>query len=190
MDPEIREEEAPPRELRIQGIALFVTGGAFLALLALAFWTGRWFERQVSPPLQAASGRDRSGAVAKDEPKADDLTFFDTLGGGGRAAEPQREARPKPQSPEAAPAAPTAPVARGGPFFVQVFAGRDRRAAEEIVRSLRDRGYPVAVEGEREGQGALYKVRVGGYPERAEAQTVAEKLKREGQAGAWVTKQD
>ena len=50
------------------------------------------------------------------------------------------------------------------------------------------RGYPVSVEGEREGRGALFKVRVGGFGERGEAQAVAERLKREGQAGAWVTK--
>jgi cell division protein FtsN len=192
MDPEGRQEEAPAREVRIQGIALFVTGGVLLALLALAFWAGRWFERQVSP-MQPSSDRDRAGAVAKEEPRADDLTFFDTLGGGGRAAEPQREARPKPQvgePPEAAPDRPAAPPARGGPFVVQVFAGRDRRAAEEIVRALRDKGYPVSVEGEREGRGALFKVRVGGYADRTEAQSAAERLKREGQAGAWVTRRD
>jgi len=192
MDPEGRDGEAPPREVRIQGIALFVTGGVLIALLALAFWAGRWFERQVSPP-SASAGREPSGDAVKEDAKAEDLTFFDTLGGEGRAVEPQREVRPKPALAEASERAPEAAVSsvsppRGGPFFVQVFAGRDREAAGEIVRSLGGRGYPVSVEGEREGRGALFKVRVGGYRERAEAQVVAERLKREGQAGAWVTK--
>ncbi len=192
MDPEARDGEAPPREVRIQGIALFVTGGVLVALLTLVFWAGRWFERQVSPQA-ASAGREPSADATGDEAKAEDLTFFDTLGGGGRAAEPQREVRPKtvPAEPsERAPEVAASPVSppRGGPFFVQVFAGRDRKAAEEIVRSLGSHGYPVSVEGEREGRGALFKVRVGGYSERAEAQAVAERLKREGQAGAWVTK--
>ncbi len=186
MDPEPRDGEGPPREIRIQGIALFVTGGVLLALLVLAFWAGRWFERQMAPAAPAASRGTAQDAV-KEDSKADDLTFFDTLGG-GKTAEPQREARPKPAAAETA--APATPAARGGPFFVQVFAGRDRRAAEEIVRSLGSRGYPVSVEGEREGRGALFKVRVGGYGDRAEAQAVADRLKREGQAGAWVTKQE
>jgi cell division septation protein DedD len=189
MNPEARDETGVAREVRIQGPALFVAGGVLLALLALAFWAGRWFERQVSPP-PAAVGRDTPGHVAKDEPTADDVTFFDTLGGGGKAAEPQREARPKGPPAEPPSVAPATAVARGGPFFVQVFAGRDRQAAEEIVRSLGGRGYPVTVEGEREGRGALFKVRVGGYPDRAEAQTVADRLKREGEAGAWVTRRD
>ncbi len=189
MDPEPRDGEASPREVRIQGVALFVSGGVLIALLALAFWAGRWFERQVSAPA-APARHDVAGEAAKEETKAEDLTFFDTLGGGGRAAEPQREVRPKAPTSESAEPPPAAPASRQGPFFVQVFAGRDRRAAEEVVRALEGRGYPVSVEGEREGQGALFKVRVGGYRDRTEAQAVAERLKKEGQAGAWVTKQE
>ncbi|MBZ5639156.1 MAG: SPOR domain-containing protein [Acidobacteriia bacterium] len=187
MDPEVREEGGTARDVRIEGLALFVTGGAILALVVLAFWAGRWFERQVSPP--AAASRDASGRTAKDEPRADDVTFFDTLGS-GKAAEPQREAHTKTAPAEPPQVASPLAAARSGPFFVQVFAGRDRQAAEEIVRSLGGRGYPVAVEGEQEGRGTLFKVRVGGYPDRAEAQTVADRLKREGQAGAWVTRRD
>jgi len=187
MAPESRDEGAPAREFRIQGLALFVSGGALLALLVLAFWAGRWFERQVSPAPLGGS-REEAGNAAREEPRADDLTFFDTLGGPQGAAEPQREARAKASPAEPSPAEAAAPPVRGGPYFVQVFAGRDRGAAEEIVRTLRGHGYPVTVEGEREGRGALFKVRVGGYRDRAEAQAAADRLKREGQAGAWVTK--
>jgi DedD protein len=191
MEPEIRTDEAPGRELRIQGIALFVAGGALLALLFGAFWAGRWFERQMSPPARGVA-RDSVGNVAGEEPRADPLTFFDTLSGEGKAAEPQREARPRAAPPKAVAVAAEAPAPQGGggPFYVQVFAGRDRRAAEEIVRSLSTRGYAVGVGSEKEGEGALLKVRVGGYATRAEAQSAADKLAREGQQGAWVTRQD
>jgi hypothetical protein len=40
---------------------------------------------------------------------------------------------------------------------------------------------------EREGRGALYKVRVGGYPSRDGARSAADRLEREGYSGAWVT---
>jgi cell division protein FtsN len=189
MGSEVGEEKAPRQEIRIQGIALFVTGGALLALLALAFWAGRWFERQLSP-AGPAGGQESSAYTSQSEPKAEDLTFFDALGGSGSAAEPHREAGAKATRAEAATSVAESPVARSGPFFVQVFAGRDRDAAEEVVRSLRSRGYPVAVEGEREGQGTLFKVRVGGYRDRAEALVMADRLQREGQAGAWVTRRD
>jgi cell division protein FtsN len=189
MEPEDGDEAGAGRELRLEGPVLFAAMGVLLGLLVLSFWAGRWFERQVAPTPEAAA-RESGGREAKDEPTADDVTFFDTLGGGGKAAEPQREVRPKgePAPPSLSPPPPA--TRRGGPYFVQVFAGRDRQAAEEIVRSLSGRGYAVSVEGEREGGGALFKVRVGGYPERAEAQTVADRLKREGQPGAWVTRRD
>jgi cell division protein FtsN len=187
MEPETGGGAGGGRELRLEGPVLYVVVVALLGAVALAFWAGRWFERQTAPapPIAAQEGR---GHEAGDEPKADDVTFFDTLGGGGRAAEPEREVRPKSEA--GPPSAPPAAAPRSGTFCVQVFAGRDRQAAEEIVRSLSGRGYAVTVQGEREGRGALYKVRVGGYADRGEAQAVAERLKREGQPGAWVTRRD
>jgi cell division protein FtsN len=189
MDPEAGDEAGTARELRLEGPLLVAAVGVLLGLVVLSFWAGRFFERQVAPAPDAVAGASR-GREAKDEPTAEDVTFFDTLGGGGRAAEPQREVRPKREPSPSPSSAPPPAAPRGGPYFVQVFAGRDREAAEEIVRSLSGRGYPVTVEGESEGRGALFKVRVGGYPERAEAQTVADRLKREGQSGAWVTRRE
>ena len=47
---------------------------ALIALLVLAFWAGRWFERQVSPPA-AIAAREQAGDLAKEDSKAEDLTF-------------------------------------------------------------------------------------------------------------------
>jgi cell division septation protein DedD len=71
---------------------------------------------------------------------------------------------------------------------VQVFAGRDPEAAQVVVRSLGAKGWPVKVESQREGSGALYRVRVGGFPTREAAEEAVQRLRGEGQAGAWVTK--
>ena len=75
----------------------------------------------------------------------------------------------------------------GGKWYVQVFAGRDRNSAEGLVRELEAAGYSVRLFSEREGRGALYKVRVGGYPTRDAAAGAADKLKGEGHAGAFPT---
>lgn len=189
-----RPEERPPREIRLEGPVLWLVGGFLAAVLVATFWLGRWFERQVAP-TSAETPRDPLSNVVRDEP-ADSrgLTFFDTLTGGGKVAEPQREARnlaaPPAPNGTAASSPSTAAAPREGEFVVQVFAGRDRHAAEEVVKALGGRGYPVRLEGEREGRGALYRVRVGGYSTRAEAQGVAERLQREGESGAWVTRRD
>jgi DedD protein len=87
-----------------------------------------------------------------------------------------------------APSSPSAPEAAGsGPWNVQVFAGRDRQAAERLVGTLKAAGWPVRLQSVAEGSGSLLKVRVGGYADRAAAEAAATKLRAQGQAGAWVT---
>lgn len=174
------------REIRLEGWGIGASAIVVAVLLVVAFWSGRVYERATVPE----SGPEAPDPLGNVSPAAgeswDDLTFFDTLAGGGKAAEPGREVRASRETPpRAAPAAPA-----DGPFLVQVFAGRDRRAAEELVETLRGQGYPVRVEGEKEGRGTLLRVRVGGYATRAEAQGVAERLATEGHAGAWVTRRD
>ena len=72
-----------------------------------------------------------------------------------------------------------------GDYWVQVFAGRDRSSAESLVGKLKSDGYLVKVFSEREGQGLLFKVRVGGYPSKDRAQRTAAVLKESGYS-AWV----
>ena len=71
---------------------------------------------------------------------------------------------------------------------MQVFAGRDRKAAESLFDQLKSAGYPARVFSEREGAGGLFKVRVGGYATEDEARSAASKLQKAGFAGAWVTR--
>ena len=80
-----------------------------------------------------------------------------------------------------------AEVDAGGNFYVQVFAGRDLQAAEGLIAKLKSQGHRARLFREAEGQGALYKVRVGGYPTRDEARQASQQLVGEGYSGAWVT---
>jgi cell division septation protein DedD len=173
-----------PRELRLEGAVLAVAGGVLLALLFGAFQLGRVVERRSAPP-RSSSSPDPLGNVEQDAVAATEkLTFFDTLSGSGKEAEPSREARAKAASPP-----PAAAEVTPGPWFVQVFVGRDRQAAEEVVRSLRGQGYPVRIDAVAEGSsGSLFKVRVGGFPTKESADQTAERLHGDGHSGTWVVR--
>lgn len=182
-----RDARAPgePRELRLEGAALALAGGALLALLVGAFQLGRSVERWSAPaPRQRASGDPLANLESQPSDGTETPTFFDTVNGTGKEAEPSREAAGKPTP------APPAPVSIApGPWFVQVFVGRDRAAAEDVVRTLREKGYAVRADAVAEGRsGSLYKVRVGGYPTKEAAETGAEKLRKDGQAATWVVR--
>ncbi len=191
--------DSDSREFRLEGLGLFVVGGVLLAAMGGAFFLGRWVERRSTPPpALAAGGSDPLAGVverAPDADVADSLTFFDDVTTGDKELEPGREialpatdrpAERRPSEPVAATATKT-PAATGGSFFVQVFAGRDRKAAEMLVDKLQGQGRAVRLFTEREGRGSLFKVRVGGYPTQDAARLAAVDLQKAGYAGAWVT---
>ena len=183
MDRDAQPVEDEPRELRLEGLGLALVGGVMLALLVGAFQFGRAVERW-NAPARATSASDPMGNAEQDAVDATEkLTFFDTLSGSGKEAEPGRQAQPKPQAP-AAPAQAVAP----GAWFVQVFVGRDRQAAEDVVRSLRAQNYPVRIDSVSEGSGSLFKVRVGGFPTKEAADAGSQKLRTDGHAGTWVVR--
>jgi cell division septation protein DedD len=186
MRPEGDDRDAP-RELRLEGGVLALAGGVFLAMLFGAFELGRAVERWSAPPRTAVSAADPLGNAEQEVvDSSEKVTFFDTLSGGGKEAEPAREAQSKVTAP--APEAPDTPVTPG-PWFVQVFVGRDRQAAEEVVRSLRAKHYPVRIDGVSEGvSGKLFKVRVGGFPTKEAADQGAERLHVDGHSGTWVVR--
>jgi DedD protein len=86
-----------------------------------------------------------------------------------------------------APAADAAPTGSG--FVVQVAAVRQRGEADTIRSRLAKKGYPVFVTtASTSGGPTTYRVRVGKYASRREADTVAAKLEREEQFKPWVTR--
>ena len=196
--------------LLVAGVLIVLLGSAFY----VGRWYERQVSPvTVGGPVGAAE----SDPLANVEPPADvddSADYFDEVQGAEQEAEPQREipretsqpAQPAaaeeepaapppatreetatpPRAEEQPPAAPAETVDDGS-FYVQVFAGRDRESAEALVRELTGKGHPVRLFSEREGRGALYKVRVGGYATRDEADGVAGRLRQDGYSGAWVT---
>lgn len=205
MRPEGSASEQPQmREMRLEGLGLGLVGIGLAALLALAFWGGRVYEARTrsgsATPTSSLAAPSTSEEVRD---VAEDLSVFDEVGGEGRAAEPLREAaRPSPRpsvepeparnlpaSEQLAAGAPTVgpAVDEGGPYFVQVFAGRDQSAADAVLERLRTDGWRAAPVVQREGQGGrLVRVRVGGYRTEDDARQAAQQLQRGGYPDAWI----
>ncbi|HUC43061.1 MAG TPA: SPOR domain-containing protein [Candidatus Sulfotelmatobacter sp.] len=182
---------AAVREVRLEGASLAAALVALAALLLGAFEMGRVIERAHAPGRPAGAGADPATATDAETQEAPEkkVTFFDTTAGGGKEAEPKRQAagsKPGGPAPVEAPP-PIAPTP--GSWFVQVFVGRDRAAAEEVVRTVRQKGYPVRVDAVPEGaSGSLFKVRVGGYESKDAADAAARRLESDGEKSTWVVR--
>ena len=68
-------------------------------------------------------------------------------------------------------------------FVVQLAAFTDDKGANSLANKLKKLGYPAYIEPVETKRGTLWRVRVGGYPSRADAGLVHEKLKAEGHNG-------
>lgn len=101
------------------------------------------------------------------------------------AAKPAADAKAAPQkpAPAAAAAAPAStaasPAARPGVWVVQLVALKDRGAAQSIVQRLSGKGYPAFLVSPSPGAPPIYRVQVGRYAERRDAEQAARKLEKE-----------
>ena len=84
------------------------------------------------------------------------------------------------------------PASAGEPsgqgYTVQIAALNVRSDAEAIARRLSNKGYAAYVVAPPDGTPAVYRVRVGKFPTKREADTVAAKLQKEEQFKPWVTR--
>ena len=145
---------------------------------------------------QPAPAADAPTAVAEAAPPAgeppappaeDELSYHKRL----QSTTPVQE--PAPQAPATeAPAPPpaTAPRAenidvptagRSGTWFVQVQALQNRATAISMVKALAAKGYPAYLELPASGAPAIYRIRVGRYADRREAEQIARRLEKEEQ---------
>jgi len=87
-----------------------------------------------------------------------------------------------------APKTAEAPAAgRPGTWVVQVIATRDQSVASAVVKRLTDKGYPAfLVRPQPTSPVQNYKVQVGKFEDRSQAEQVAGRLKREEQFQPWI----
>ena len=89
-----------------------------------------------------------------------------------------------PEKPSAASQPPRADVptsGRAGAWVIQVHALQNRDAATTFVRTLASKGYPAFLLNPAAGSPQIYRVQIGGYRDRAEAEQVARRLEKEEQ---------
>ena len=136
---------------------------------------------------------DAGGGTAAAIDDAASLSYFERLESEAPVAEHLRATTepPVPDSSRApAPPEPTALVpANPGDFTVQVAALRGRDDAQAISDQLSSKGYPAYVlEPAPDAPAAVYRVRVGHYADRAEAEEVRRRLEQEEQFKPWITR--
>jgi DedD protein len=101
------------------------------------------------------------------------------------AAEPTTGITPRPEPIAAAPGLRGEPPGRG--FVVQVAAVRARAEADTIARRLSSKGYPAFVTSPP-GAPHLFRVRIGKYQDRREAESIAARLEKEEQFKPWLVR--
>ena len=138
------------------------------------------------PPSPPADAAGPAAAEPPAPPVEDELSYHKRLQGNARPD----ELKPRPQEPAPSTAKPPAPApapvaadvptsGRPGTWFVQVFALRNRADAAREVKRLLAKGHPAYLELPARGAAEMYRVRVGRYKDRREAEQVARRLKED-----------
>ena len=131
--------------------------------------------------------------VAADEPPAQRSEPVQTLRQPAPRPAPERRAAPTRPSPEPAQPATAAAASAGEDqqlaslFVIQVLSSNDQGQAAKTMARLQESGYrafisPTEVEGRR-----MYRVRVGPYADREQAESAEEKIKRQFRLDTWIT---
>ena len=191
-----RMETGTSQEFQLETRHLVLLIALVIVLCVASFLLGRWEERQSLGPAIAANGGanadaniDEMGDVAKD------LTFFDTLEGNHPAPleakpEPPKTAQPTSVAPHQQARPEPAAASMSGPsrrsvndaVMIQVFASKDRTTADSVRRRLRAKGYTALLVPDH----GTYKVRVGPYADREEAQRAAAVLRDQEKLTTWI----
>ena len=165
---------------------------------AIAAAAGAGSTEQPDPALASPLDTPIAGA---DSP-ADALTYPRRLGGdepveeelNNPAAVRETGLAADPETARASQAVPDTTATSAGPgradgFVVQVAALRGRAAAAAMAEQLAAKGYPVYVlEPSPNAPAQVYRVRVGNYPDRREAEQVKRRLEQEEQFTPWITR--
>jgi cell division septation protein DedD len=104
------------------------------------------------------------------------------------AAVAPKEAKPKPEPTAPAPAPAAAAAPHGDGYAIQVAALREPGEADTIAKRLVSKGYDAYVLTPPGGTPNVYRVRVGSFKTRRDAEPTAAKLQQEEQFKPWITR--
>jgi DedD protein len=160
-------------------------------------------QEQLKPPAaeHKAPAAEHKAPTAERKPPAAPREAAATIGKSPAPPAVERRARePEPTAPrEAAPSLKEAPKETpkagaadpppaGDGFAVQIAALNVRSEADAIAKRLSSKGYAAYVMSPANGTPSVYRVRVGKFPTRREAESIAAKLQKEEQFKPWVTR--
>jgi cell division septation protein DedD len=148
---------------------------------------------------RTSSDTATSGEPVSNQEDLKDLTYAKRLEAPEPPPEPAVEpvapapvpaiAEPKVQPPPVVAAAKADPgEPKGDGFVVQVASLRSRDEADAIARRLTSKGFPSFVTTPGANGPPVFRVRVGKYGDRREAETVARRLEKEEQFKPWITR--
>jgi cell division septation protein DedD len=162
-------------------------------------------QQAAAPATPTPAGSDPTAAAAAPQ-AVDDLSYFNRLEGSNPAPEKlkaqappadpapaakpataQRTVTPPPAAKEPARAA-AASEPQGAGYVVQVAALNIRSEADAIAKRLSAKGYAAYVLSPAAGTPQIYRVRIGTFGLRREAETMATRLEKEEQFKPWVTR--
>jgi DedD protein len=135
----------------------------------------------VSPPVPAIAARAEPPAVVAAARPA-------PAPAAPRSAPPTTRSTPATTRPAAAPGAAAATAAQGDGFVVQVASLRSKAEADAVAKRLSSKGFPSFVSTPGSAGPRVFRVRVGRYAERREAEAVARRLETEEQFKPWITR--
>ena len=138
-----------------------------------------------TPPEETLREQDESAPAADPTPAAPKQTAKVQQAPKEKPRTASAAAAPAP-APRPAPTSTSEPAGNG--FAVQVAAVRTRSEADAIAGRLKSKGYPAFVTTPGSGAAVFFRVRIGKYTERREADAVATKLQKEEQFKPWITR--
>jgi cell division septation protein DedD len=156
----------------------------------------------IAPPAPLAAGEDPTRAAEAPVPPAGDSPSVVPDRPAAESHDPAKAPAAKPAEPkrpsraESSTGGPTATAGdtksalepAGNGYAVQIAALNVRSEADAIAKRLISKGYSAYVLAPTSGSPSVFRVRVGKFQTRREAETVAAKLQKEEQFRPWVTR--
>lgn len=97
----------------------------------------------------------------------------------------------QPAEPQRSPPPAASPIPSGslatGDVVIQVFSSAEEPKAQEVLARLRDNGFRAFLSPLADGGRTLFRVRVGPFERRSEAEETAERLRRSMNLETWIT---
>jgi septal ring-binding cell division protein DamX len=145
-----------------------------------------------APPPTATEDLSYFNRLEKSNPPVENLKPSAQAATGTSASIGTPSAQPAVKEPSSA-ASQQFPPSAGAPspgsgYAVQVAALNVRSEADAIAKRLSAKGYAAYVQTPPNGTASVFRVRIGTFKTRHEAETVAAKLQKEEQFKPWVTK--